>query len=356
MEISTPGRICLFGEHQDYLGLPVISMAISLRVTLYGEKRQDRKIVIHKPDLGETEIFSLDNLEYTHNRDYFKSGITICQRRGLSFSNGFECVIRSKIPIQAGTSSSSAIIVSWINFLAQSADVPPKWSKEIIGKLAYLAESVEFQESGGVMDQYTTSSGGLLFIKSEPNVSLKKIDSKLGHFVLGDSCESKNTLDILKRCKDLRLKIFKKILSFDPNFNLHTTQFQNPISYLDAYEYRLFSATLKNRDLLEKGLIELRKEKIDHKYLGKLLNQEHYILRDVLNVSTKKIELMLSASLAAGAYGGKINGSGGGGCMFAYSPKNSEAVVRAIESVGGKAYIICKDEGTKILSKKRKNA
>ena len=30
MEISTPGRICLFGEHQDYLGLPVIPMAISL--------------------------------------------------------------------------------------------------------------------------------------------------------------------------------------------------------------------------------------------------------------------------------------------------------------------------------------
>ena len=79
--------------------------------------------------------------------------------------------------------------------------------------------------------------------------------------------ESKNTLDILKRCKDLRLKIFKKILSFDPNFNLHTTQFQNPISYLDAYECRLFNATLKNRDLLEKGLFELRKEKIDHKYL-----------------------------------------------------------------------------------------
>ena len=136
-------------------------------------------------------------------------------------------------------------------------------------------------------------------------------------------------------------------MSLDPNFNLHTTQFQNPISYLDAYEYRLFSATLKNRDLLEKGLIELRKEKIDHKYIGKLLNQEHHILRDILNVSTKKIELMLSASLAAGAYGGKINGSGGGGCMFAYSPKNSEAVVRAIESVGGKAYIICKDEGIK---------
>ena len=94
MEISTPGRICLFGEHQDYLGLPVISMAISLRVSISGQKRQDRKIVIHKPDIGETEIFSLDNLEYSHKRDYFKSGIIVCKRRGISFTNGLR--VRNK--------------------------------------------------------------------------------------------------------------------------------------------------------------------------------------------------------------------------------------------------------------------
>ena len=28
MEITTPGRICLFGEHSDYLGLPIIAMAM----------------------------------------------------------------------------------------------------------------------------------------------------------------------------------------------------------------------------------------------------------------------------------------------------------------------------------------
>ncbi|MHA2203829.1 MAG: galactokinase family protein, partial [Candidatus Hodarchaeales archaeon] len=33
--ISSPGRICLFGEHQDYLGLPVIPMAINKRLKLY---------------------------------------------------------------------------------------------------------------------------------------------------------------------------------------------------------------------------------------------------------------------------------------------------------------------------------
>ena len=57
---------------------------------------------------------------------------------------------------------------------------------------------------------------------------------------------------------------------------------------------------------------------------------------------------MMDAALNAGALGGKINGSGGGGCMFAYAPNNPEQVAEAIEKVGGKAYIVQKDEGTRI--------
>ncbi len=351
MEISTPGRICLFGEHQDYLGLPVVAMAISLRVNIIGEKRQDRKIILHKPDLDKKEIFSIDNLEYNRSRDYFKSGIKTCINMGLSFERGFECEIRSNIPIQAGTSSSSAIVVGWINFLSQMADKNPKWSLEKIGELAYQAESVEFGEPGGMMDQYITSCGGLLLIKSEPKVSIEKIDTELGNFVLGDSGERKNTLDILDRCKTQRMKIFDKIKSFAPQFDLHTCQDDVDISFLNKKEKNLFLATLKNRNLLKKSLIELNKGKVNSLYFGDLLNQQHRILRDDLNVSTRKIESMLSASKLAGAFGGKINGSGGGGCMFAYAPGNTKKVASAIESVGGRAYIIGKDEGTIILSK-----
>ena len=65
-------------------------------------------------------------------------------------------------------------------------------------------------------------------------------------------------------------------------------------------------------------------------------------------MSTPKIEAMLDAALNSGALGGKINGSGGGGCMFAYSPNDPEKVVATIERAGGKAYIIHPDVGTKI--------
>ena len=70
-------------------------------------------------------------------------------------------------------------------------------------------------------------------------------------------------------------------------------------------------------------------------------------MRDNKRISTAKIDRMIQASLDAGALGAKINGSGGGGCMFAYAPKDPEKVVEAIEKQGGKAYIIRVDEGTK---------
>ena len=55
-----------------------------------------------------------------NRRNFIKSGIIIFQNEGLTFSSGFECEITSQIPIQAGTSSSSAIVVSLDPFFIPS--------------------------------------------------------------------------------------------------------------------------------------------------------------------------------------------------------------------------------------------
>jgi galactokinase len=54
---------------------------------------------------------------------------------------------------------------------------------------------------------------------------------------------------------------------------------------------------------------------------------------------------MLDAALQSGALGGKINGSGGGGCMFVYAPEKTEQAAEAIRKAGGKAMIIRCDKG-----------
>ena len=213
MEITTPGRICLFGEHQDYLGLPVIAMAISLRMRINGYQRSDRKVIIHKKDLMETESFYLNELKYKTSRDYFKSGIKVCLDEGLIFSSGFECEITSEIPIRAGTSSSSAMVVSWIHFLSSMAEKEMNWTPKKLGELAFKAEVLEFREPGGMMDQYSTAIGNLIYLESDPTVTVEQLNPKLGSFILGDSGEPKDTKKILQRCRDLRLEIIEKVKS-----------------------------------------------------------------------------------------------------------------------------------------------
>jgi galactokinase len=154
MKISTPGRICFFGEHQDYLGLPVIAAAISRRISIDGAYRNDDQIILHLPDLDEKIEFSLkETFPYIIQRDYFRSTINILKRKGLVFSKGFECVIHGNIPINSGTSSSSALIVSWAHFLDKMSDNPADFSQKELGEIAYAAEVLEFGEPGGMIIQ-----------------------------------------------------------------------------------------------------------------------------------------------------------------------------------------------------------
>jgi len=349
MEITTPGRICLFGEHSDYLGLPIIAMAISLRAKISGHKRTDNQVVIHKPDINETERFSIEDLHYTKSRDYFKSCIKTCQNEGLIFSSGFECEVSSQIPIRAGASSSSAINVSWIHFLSKMADNPIEWTQEKIGELTYQAESTEFNEPGGMMDQYTTAMGHIIHLESEPNISIQSLNPKLGSFVLGDSDQPKDTMGILKRLNDSRVEILNILRIKNPKINIHTMNSDINLSDLNNEQRKMYKGTVENRDLLKKALVELKNNKPNYELIGTLLTELHVVLRDIFDISTPKIESMLDAAMNAGALGGKITGSGGGGCMFAYAPNHPEKVAEAIEQAGGKAYIVYSDDGTKFL-------
>src|SRR5512140_2383725 len=152
LRISTPGRICLFGEHQDYLHLPVIPCAISLRIELAGSYRSDRLVQIDLPDIGSCEEFSLDGpLEYHVEGAYFRSAVNVIRREGFTFSKGFDCRVRGRIPVNSGTSSSSALIVTWVNFLARMSDQHVELAEYDCARLAHAAEVLEFREPGGMM-------------------------------------------------------------------------------------------------------------------------------------------------------------------------------------------------------------
>lgn len=353
LQISTPGRICLFGEHQDYLGLPVIAAAISRRVNISGNHRADRQIIIHLPDI-DSEIrmeVSEGKMTYQQKRDYFRSGYNVLIDKGLQFSKGLECTVRGNIPINSGTSSSSALLVTWIHFLSKMADIPQEFSPKELGEMAFQAEVVEFGEPGGMMDHLSTAIGNVVYLEFEPQTTTEALHPNLGSFVLADSCEPKDTIGVLKRAKFARLDLIDRIKTHLSDFDLHrfdSREKEKLKPILSEDDYTLLVGTLRNRDILREALQLFKTDKMTDEVLGSLLLEHQSILRDILQISTPKIDRMLTAAMDAGALGGKINGSGGGGCMFVYAPNNPEKVAEAIEKVGGRSYIIKIDVGTQI--------
>ena len=349
--VSTPGRVCLFGEHQDYLGLPVIPCAISLRVGLQAAHRTDSMVKITLPDIQSEETFSFSGpLPYVRERDYFRSGVNVLRRHGSTFTKGLECTVRGKIPINTGTSSSSALVVAWINLLAQMSDQAQQLEPALIAKYAHETEVVEFGEPGGMMDHYSTALGGIIFLEFTPVTIAAPLYPTLGSFVLGDSGEPKDTTSILARVKNQVISISKQLAAKHSNFSLMTTNPNEIVRFakeITAEQSELLRGTLQNRLITYQAKSLLQSATVDHRRIGVLMTDHQHILRDVLRISTPKIDRMIDAACEAGAYGGKINGSGGGGCMFVYAPERAEAAAEAIERAGGKAYIVKTDSGTR---------
>lgn len=352
IKVSTPGRICLFGEHQDYLGLPVIAAAISRRVNITGHNLNDSKAIIHLPDIRQKLAFDIyPEMPYAYKRDYFRSALNILQREGYTFKNGIECTVLSTIPINSGTSSSSALLANWIHFLSKMADIPKILSPEEIAEIAYRAEVVEFKEAGGMMDHYSTACGNVIYLQSVPKIRVEHLRPKLGTFVLGDSQEPKDTVGLIRRVKGGVLRAVEKIKNEFQAFSLSSVNSNNLADFKDFLtfeEQELISGNIDNHRILNDALSLLKSENFDDSKLGELLNEHQFHLRENLKISTLKIDRMIDAGLDGGALGGKINGSGGGGCMFVYAPENPEKVAKAIETQGGKAYIIKVDEGTRV--------
>ena len=327
------------------MGFPVIAAAIDLTIHIEGEIGEGDRIALKLLDMNESIAFSTRRFTYTREKDYFKGAVRVLQRKGLFSEKSIRAEVSGTIPIQAGTSSSSALVVAWIGFLLQSTGDPRGCLKdrEAVGELAYLSEVEEFNESGGRMDQYTSAIGGIVHIDFRAGTTASPLPVHLREFVLGDSLQPKDTQRTLKRIRDGQesgLEELRGHLRFDDPFTLKYPDVEHDLSKVSAARRPYARAVLLNHWITDQAESELLKNGPRTARLIDLMNLHHRTLRDDLNISTKKIESMIEAAMNAGALAAKINGSGEGGCMFALCPGKQEEVADAIRRAGGEAYVI----------------
>lgn len=340
LTFKAPARIVLFGEHQDYLGLPVIPAAVDLYMYIEGKKHS--KFHIKLPDIKSSDTFNSSDFKYQGERDYLRSGVRILQREGIIPNNqGAKAVIYSQIPMQAGLSSSSALNVIWIKFLSELFGY--KLTEMEITILAHKAEVLEFNEPGGMQDHMAITHGFVNYEEFDPT-KCTRLRTKFPGLVIGNSLERKDTLNTLAKIKNgvhkglsyLEVQNVKELTTYDIEALESDVQ-----EDLDLYSLKSLKAAVVNYEITKKAYLELKKstESHDEKYIGDLMSLHHQSLRDNLDVSTPKIEKMIEAAMNAGALGCKITGSGNGGCMVAYCPGAEKEVYQAIEKVGAQAYI-----------------
>jgi galactokinase len=263
---------------------------------------------------------------------------------------GWDCLVRGTIPINAGTSSSSALVVAWNKFLLEAAGDSRTGIPEEIAELGYMTEVAEFKEPGGKMDHYTSALGGVVWIQFDEPMKLTRLRNPLQTFILANSLEKKDTTGTLGFIKSHVLEGVARVREKIPGFHLKsplTAEVINEIDRLGPDHRRMLKGALQTRDLTWEGVSLFQSVPFDHQKFGALLSAQHDILRDFLGISTPKIERMMRAALDAGAFGVKINGSGGGGCMFAYAPHDPQRVAAAVEKAGGQAFIVQVDEGVR---------
>src|SRR5947207_13967082 len=149
-----PGRVNLIGEHIDYCGLPVLPMALRQSVRIAFQPRSDRttRLVNREPRFAPSSFAVSESIppappgEWTN---YARAAVGALAQRfpGLQ---GIDALVESDLPIAAGLSSSSALVVAMALALlhANRTMVAPLELMELLGRGERYVGT-----AGGGMDQ-----------------------------------------------------------------------------------------------------------------------------------------------------------------------------------------------------------
>ena len=283
---QAPGRICLFGDHQDYLGLPVIACAINKHINLIAEENDIKVLHIKKPDIGKERHIPINqNIEHVNKGDYILSALKVLKNYGCVPDRGYTITISGNLSINSGMSSSSAVVVVWIKFLLETFGATHSITPEFLSQIAYEAEVLEHGEPGGKMDQYSIGMGNILYLETGDVPKYQLINKSISGLIIGESGVPKDTIGVLKGLKEKTWEAIDMIKAKDKTFILNQAKKKDILKYLNQIPpefHPYLHAAIFNHDITQRGLKAFQKECLDFEEIGKLMNEHHQILSDYL--------------------------------------------------------------------------
>jgi len=296
------GKVILFGEHFVVHGVPGIVSAIDSTADAEAKKigegitvkdeRKGAKGYTEKKRTQQKE--SIERMLKTMGVDPEKASL--------------EILLGGTLPSFSGIGASAASSVAIARAIAEEFEMD--LSDERINEIAYEAEKAYAGTPSGI-DNTAATYGGLIWFKRNlsggPNTIEKLSIREPVEIIIGNTGIVADT---------------KKMVA-----GVAARKKRNPAKYNSLFKQAEDLAFTARKALIA---FDLRK-------VGRLMNENHRLLQEI-EVSCEELDCLVNLAREQGAFGAKLTGGGGGGCMAALTPSKGlqEAVATAMEKEGFK--------------------
>ena len=339
---TAAGRINVIGEHIDYCGGKVFPAALNLRCNVYGKKRGGNTIRMAFRGIDGVVEIETDKLDSYRNLKIgnYQAGVAyFLQEEGVEIV-GCDLYYDCTVPFGSGLSSSAAIEVATAVTLCEYAGVP--YDKV---KLAVLSQKAENKYAGvncGIMDQFASAMGKKdhAVLLDCSTLDYEYVPLKLGEYCLVvANCNKPHNLveskyNVRRQEVETALKAIQTVLDVKCLAEVTPKQFNEVKYLLTGVVAKRAEHVVMECDRVNKAVKALKEGNIVE--LGSLLNESHYSLRDLYEVTGKELDTLSAfARNEVDCLGSRMIGAGFGGCTISIVKKTAvEGFIRRVS----KAY------------------
>jgi galactokinase len=319
-----PGRVNLIGEHTDYNDGFVLPMAIGRHAVVVFRRRPDRSLRAHSVAFDETKEVSLDTLAAPGGHDWlaYVAGVAWALRDEGEEPGGLDAVVDGDVPIGAGLSSSAALEMATARALCAISGIG--WDPVRMAKFGQKAENRYVGMNCGIMDQFASAA------------------CREGHALLLD-CRSLETrpVPVPEEAAVVVMDTGARRSLAGSAYNDRRAACERVVAHLQGFEPSVRALRDVTPELLERGRTGLaltdyqRASHVvpenrrpvemaealaagDLPAAGRLMNDSHFSLRDLYEVSCEELDLVTEiARKQLSCYGARMTGAGFGGCAVA---------------------------------------
>ncbi|MFH9014913.1 galactokinase [Streptomyces sp. NPDC017943] len=339
---AAPGRVNLIGEHTDYNDGFVMPFALPHTAVAAVSRRDDGVLRLHSADVdsGVAEL-RLDALAPESDKDWtaYPAGVVWALREAGHAVTGADVHLASTVPSGAGLSSSAALEVVVALALNDLFDLGLRgWQ---LARLCQRAENVYVGAPVGIMDQTASAcctQGHALFLDTRDlsqqqipfdlaaeGLRLLVVDTQVKHSH-SEGEYGKRRAGCEKGAALLGVDALRDIAYHDLDAALDRLGDEEEVRRLVRHVVTEDRRVERVVSLLEAG---------ETRGIGPVLVEGHASLRDDFRISCPELDLVVEASLAAGALGARMTGGGFGGSAIVLA---EEADVDAIGKAVTEAF------------------